>query len=264
MDCKKIRENMLKEAKRLASDKRINLAIIQVGEDAASDIYVRNKIKTCTEVGINTQVHKLVNYSYEGVSRLISKMNSNPNIHGIILQLPLADDLKGYEQKLLDLIKWNKDVDGLSSENIKRLWTDQECITPATPTGLLNLLPEDLSGKTVTVVNRSNLIGKPLIKMLLNRNATVTIAHSKTNFDEHAISSDYCIVAVGQMYEFDTINHFCDFWIDCGINKDTEGVIRGDVLNGETDVYCTPVPGGVGILTTAQVAWNTIKCYELQ
>ena len=128
----------------------------------------------------------------------------------------------------------------------------------------MNLLPEDLSGKTVTVVNRSNLIGKPLIKMLLNRNATVTIAHSKTNFDEHAISSDYCIVAVGQMYEFDTINHFCDFWIDCGINKDTEGVIRGDVLNGETDVYCTPVPGGVGILTTAQVALNTIKCYELQ
>ncbi len=183
IDCKSIREEMLTEAreKLAAIPETLKLAIVHVGNDPASEVYVRNKIKTAESVGIDTQVFRNPDcIDFETLKNTLLYLSCNSEYTGIILQLPLPDRLKQYDQELLNCIAWYKDVDGLGTLNVGRLWTGMPCITPATPTGLLRLLPEDLSGKDVTIVNRSNLIGKPLVKMLLDRNATVTVCHSKT------------------------------------------------------------------------------------
>lgn len=273
INCKSIREDMLTEAKnKIASlPKKLKLAIIQVGDDDASEVYVRNKIKTAESVGIEVVTHKIHKYANMlDISCTISYFNNDPNITGVMLQLPLPDHLKQYERDLLDMISWDKDVDGLSSESVGRLWTDKPCITPATPTGLLRLLPRDLSRYKVSIINRSNLIGKPLIKLLLDRDATVSVCHSKTPLLSPVLSdSDIIITGIGKPKYFDFEISNDQIWIDCGISRDENGKLCGDV---DTDyikenlfnVSVTPVPGGVGILTTAQLMLNVIKAYELQ
>lgn len=272
IDCKSIREDMLTEARnKIASlPKKLKLAIIQVVGDDASEVYVRNKIKTAESVGIEVVTFKIHKYaSVLDVSTAIGYCNDRSDITGVMLQLPLPDHLKQYERELLDMISWNKDVDGLSADSMGRLWTNKPCITPATPTGLLRLLPEDLSGKDVVVVNRSNLIGKPLIKMLLDRDASVKVCHSKTELLYiNTRRADIVITGIGQPEFFNEVFiGMCQLWIDCGINRDENGKLCGDMdidsLKNEM-IDITPVPGGVGILTTAQLMLNVIKAYELQ
>lgn len=272
IDCKSIREEMLNEAREkiAAIPETLKLAIVHVGNDPASEVYIRNKIKTAESVGIDTQVFSYSeNVDVEMLKCKLLHLSLGYNYTGIILQLPLPDRLKQYEQELLDCILFYKDVDGLSSCSVGRLWTNQPCITPATPTGLLRLLPEDLSGKKVTIVNRSNLIGKPLVKMLLDRNATVTVCHSKTKLLYIATRrADIVITGIGKPKFFNEVyNGWYQTWIDCGINRDNDGRLCGDVdldsFNNEL-VDVTPVPNGVGILTTAQLMLNVIKAYELR
>lgn len=272
IDCKSIRGDMLREAReKIASvPHKLKLAIVQVGKDDASEVYIRNKVKTCEKVGIDCQVVRCdYPITYLTLSVVIKTLVNDDSITGVILQLPLPDPLKQYERKLLDLIPYDKDVDGLSSDSVGRLWTGRPCITPATPTGILRLLPEDLSGKDVTIVNRSDLIGKPLTKLLLDRNATVTVCHSKTKFLlNRTRGADIVITGIGKAEYFDNwyMIHL-QTWIDCGINRNGDGKLCGDIdltdlKNMVIDV--TPVPGGVGILTTAQLMLNVIKAYELQ
>lgn len=275
INCKEIREQMLTEAReKIASiPEKLTLAIISAGDDDASKVYIKNKIKTAESVGILTKhYHIYPGESAYDVATLISRLNDKPNITGIMLQLPLRDEFKPFERDLLDAISWDKDVDGLTSTNVAKLWLGEDCITPATPTGILRLLPEDLSGKAITIVNRSNLIGKPLAKLLLDRNATVQICHSKTDKLKAKIAcSDYVITGIGKPKYFKDYPYYeilsPTAWIDCGINRDENGKLCGDVdidSFKNRDVAITPVPGGVGTLTTAQLMLNVIKAYELQ
>lgn len=274
IDCKSIREDMLTEARnKIASlPKKLKLAIIQVKGDDASEVYVKNKLKTVESVNMEYELLTCPNnISYKALSSYIRFYNGCDNITGVMLQLPLPDHLKPYERDLLDMISWDKDVDGLSADSVGRLWTGKPCITPATPTGLLRLLPGDLSYTRVTIVNRSDLIGKPLIKMLLDRDATVEICHSKTSHvNAHLIGTDIVITGIGKpkyFYPILGLGLNGRILIDCGISRDEDGKLCGDIdiekfENLEDSI--TPVPGGVGILTTAQLVLNVIKAYELQ
>ncbi len=275
IDCKKVRDDMLRSARVWIKNKKANLklVIIQVEGDNASEVYVKQKVKTANEVGIDIQVVKCPNdIGVYALGEIIREHNNAKDVTGLMLQLPLPDHLTPYEQELLDCISWEKDVDGLSSASVGRLWTGRPCITPATPTGVMRLLPLDLSGKNVTIVNRSNLIGKPLTKMLLDRNATVNVCHSKTgSLSNNAYIADIVITGVGKPrfidYNFYYRSTEPKTWIDCGICRDEDGNLCGD-LNLETFTRSydnvTLVPGGVGILTTAQLMLNVIKAHVLQ
>lgn len=271
IDCKPFREKILDEV-RDAGYKDLKLSIIQVSDDPASAVYVKNKVKTAESVGIITEVVNCrVDMSLYRLRRIILRRAGDPSVTGIILQLPLPPHLQQYERDLIDLIPPEKDVDGLTTANIGLLWADEPCIVPATPGGIMRLLPEDLSGKNVTIVNRSDLIGKPLTKLLLDRNATVTVCHSKTDIwsiKDNTQCADFIITAVGKPNFFNTA-YISDIatWIDCGINRDENGRLCGDVdrLSAEMfDIGLTPVPGGVGILTTAQLMANVVKARKLQ
>jgi methylenetetrahydrofolate dehydrogenase (NADP+)/methenyltetrahydrofolate cyclohydrolase len=267
IDCKSVRERILDKV-RASGYKNLKLVIISTSDDPASKVYVKNKVKTAESVGIEAQVIDVKYPTRYFVRFRIAAAASDPNVTGIILQLPLPDHLKQYERELLDLIPYEKDVDGLSSESMGRLWSGQPCIVPATARGVMELLPADLSGKVVTVVNRSNLIGKPLIKLLLDRNATVKVCHSKTvGLSRETRESDIVIVGIGVPKYFDPYRFaYGQMWIDCGINRDPDGKICGDVATAvdRADIAVTPVPGGVGILTTAQLMANVVKAHELQ
>ena len=270
IDCKSVREEILGEI--LAKGyKNLKLVIISTSDDPASKVYVRNKIKTAESVGIAAEVINCNPALLESVKITLSYLAQDPSVTGIILQLPLAEHLKPYERELLDLIPFEKDVDGLTSENMGRLWSGKPCLVPATAVGVMRLLPEDLSGKIVTVVNRSDLIGKPLIKLLLDRNATVKVCHSKTcNLRYETYSADIVIVGIGvpRFFGYYDFGPGRQTWIDCGINRDQDGKLCGDLdidafsLTFGKDV--TPVPGGVGLLTTAQLMYNVMRAYELQ
>ena len=282
INCKQIRQNMLTEAKmELAkilanTGKVLKLVVVQVGSDPASSTYIKNKIKTCEECGVECEHFKLPeSISVGDLKRIISATCDDNKVDGVMLQLPLPEHLKKYEQSLLDAIPWDKDVDALSTNNIGRLWNNKPCITPATAQGVLRLLPDDLSGKNICILGRSNLVGKPLVKLLMDRNATVTVCHSYTDsITDHISNSDIVISAIGLpkyiKYQH-TINNNgysrCKFIIDVGINRDENGKLCGDVdiddfENSYIDI--TPVPGGVGQLTTAQLILNIVKAYRLQ
>lgn len=274
MDCMCIREQMLDTAREKISKigEELTLAIVQVGDDPASAVYIRNKIKTCAKVGIETRVIKCPSdITFHQLRQELITLAANKYITGVMLQLPLHEHLKLYEQQLLNCIPWYKDVDGLSAESVGRLWTGQDCITPATPTGILQLLPSDLTGYNATIINRSNLIGKPLTKLLLDRNATVTVCHSKTQSIHTAVeNADIVITGIGKPQYF-TTDYISEvnvngIWIDCGICRTPEGMLCGDIDSvgfEEYGVSVTPVPGGVGQLTTAQLMLNTVKAYKL-
>ena len=277
IDCKKIRQEMLDEAKlkvkeiKDSTGDELKLVVIQVEGDPASDVYIRNKIKTCKEVGIECEHIVLPNnISYYELLKVIVDKCSYLYNTGVMLQLPLPDHLKPYERKLLDLILWYKDVDGLSTESVGRLWTGQYCIAPATAQGVMRLLPDSLSGTEVCVVGRSNLVGKPLVKLLEGRNATVILCHSRTlGLHYMTAGADVVITAIGKPKFFDRRYTVGDrqMWIDVGINRDENGKLCGDVdIDSFKNTECsiTPVPGGVGQLTTAQLALNVVKAYYLQ
>lgn len=266
IDCKSVREEILDEV-RATGYKNLKLVIIQTTEDPASRVYANNKVKTAASVGISVAVLNLT--EYKAIKLTLDYFARDPSVTGIILQLPLAAHLKRYERELLDSIPYEKDVDGLSSESMGRLWSGKPCLVPATAEGVMRLLPEDLSGKVVTIVNRSDLIGKPLVKLLLDRNATVKVCHSHTpRLDVETTLADIVITGIGRPKFFNRkYVSYGQLWIDCGINRDIDGKLCGDVYFKDANSWelsVTPVPGGVGLLTTAELMLNVTKAYELQ
>jgi methylenetetrahydrofolate dehydrogenase (NADP+)/methenyltetrahydrofolate cyclohydrolase len=251
-----------------------SLHVILVGDHAASQIYVRNKQKACQVVGIESVLHQLSStVTQSQVVALIEELNQNSCVNGILLQLPLPSNLNS--QEILERINPLKDVDGLHPYNLGRLLMNMPLLAPCTPQGCLQLIKtvyNNIDGKNIVVVGRSILVGRTLAALLTNKNATVTLAHSKTiNLKEVCQSAEILIAAVGSP-EFITGDYIKPgaVVIDVGINRiDTDDgtVLKGDVHAPsvqEVAGYLTPVPGGVGPMTISNLLLNTIKAVELQ
>lgn len=252
------------------------LAVVLVGEDPASQVYVRNKGKACEAVGFKSYSHILPQSSKEEeVLALVKQLNRNPNIHGILVQLPLPDHIN--EHAVINAIDPIKDVDGFHPVNVGRLATGLFGLAPCTPSGcmiLINEIEEDLSGKRALVIGRSNIVGKPMASFLLRANCTVTIAHSRTHdLERECLRSDIVVSAIGRS------NFVKGEWIkpgaiviDVGINREESTTGGKDKLVGdvEFDAACarvkaiTPVPGGVGPMTIACLLQNTLQAAMLQ
>ena len=275
IDCHEIRGQILTEAKKQieALPTKPKLTIITIGEDDASKIYVRNKIKTATSLGIEVSHAKLEeDITQERAEKRIKLEMEYTD--AIMLQLPIPKHLD--EKILINLIPQEKDVDGLTDLNIGMLVNNHPyAIVPATAMGVYQIISHvletgDLTGVDVTVVNRSQLIGKPLQALLTNHNATVTLCHSRTdNLKNHTSRSHIVVTGIGQPKYFDSY-YFSDYQmiIDCGMNRDEESKLCGDVdineVQEELKVHVTPTPGGTGILTTACLMLSVIQCYNLQ
>lgn len=243
----------------------VTLAIIQVGDDPASDVYVRNKIKTCASIGIETVVSKHdYDINFGELKKVIKDYAEDKHIDGIILQLPLPKHLQTRTQTLLDEIPWYKDVDGLSTESIGRLWTGRTCLKPATALGVWWLLSEEtqLTDSRIAIVGRSPLIGKPLIKMLMDEDATIKVYHSYSDCKDVFKDNDIVISGIGNT---DLVEYYDGktLWIDCGIIRKEDGTICGDAGDLKSE-YITPVPCGIGTLTTACIALNTAYAHDFQ
>jgi methylenetetrahydrofolate dehydrogenase (NADP+)/methenyltetrahydrofolate cyclohydrolase len=251
-------------------DKRVPyLVIITVGDDPASKVYLRNKVKACEEVGIQVRHYAFAaDDEPQAVLDLIDMLNYADRIDGIMVQLPLP---KGWnEREIIDAIHPDKDVDGLTTTNIGRLRSGQECLKPCTAAGIIDLCKYydiDLDGKNVTIVGRSNIVGKPLADMMMVEGATVTQCHSHTkDLFKHTRPADILISAVGKPNFIDdkTVNA-CGFVIDVGINRNEEGKLCGDVATDKVIRMVqgiTPVPGGVGPMTVAELMKNVVQAWR--
>ncbi len=255
------------------------LAVILVGEDPASHVYVRNKGKQTLEAGMNSYEHKLdASTSSDELLSLIKKLNRDANVHGILCQLPLPDHLN--EKEVINSIDPEKDVDGFHILNVGLLNTGQKSMIPCTPLGCLLLLKDrmgNLSGKNAVIVGRSNIVGKPMANLLLKENCTVTIAHSRTeNIKNTCAQADIIVAAVGrpEMIRKEWVKPGATV-IDVGINRVTKkidgvekNVLVGDVCFSDMAGIAagvTPVPGGVGPMTIACLLANTVTaCYRSQ
>lgn len=263
-------KNKIDEIKKIYPEKEITLSIVLVGNNEASEIYVRNKIKTCSLVGIKASLIRVdETITEEALKEIIRKLNSDEKVNGIIVQLPLPKHLK--EQTIIDEIAEEKDVDGFSTISKGKLLSGAEAFYPATPYGIIKLLKHyniDMCGKRAVVVGRSNIVGKPMALLLLNENATVTIAHSKTNnLEAYTKEADILVVAVGKakLITKDMVKENAVI-IDVGMNR-KDGVLCGDVDFEDVSQiasYITPVPGGVGPLTIVYLLENTIKAFLKQ
>ena len=249
--------------------KKPTLAVILVGNDPASQIYVRNKKKTAENLGINSVV---INYPY-GISQnelltKIEELNNDNSVNAILVQLPLPEHIDKF--KIIDAIKPEKDVDGLTPYNMGKLFAGEEpYVYPCTPKGILLLLDEykiKLEGKNVVVIGRSNLVGKPVAQMLLKRNATVTMCHSHTkNLSDITKTADIIVSAVGKNVIGEKMLKSDCVVIDVGIFRDVEGKVRGDVdfeTVSKIAAYISPVPGGVGPMTIASLMLNTVELFN--
>ena len=269
----KIRAQLKEEVESLYTNlqSKPKLAVILVGEDPASKVYVKNKSKACSEVGIEFEEFNLKeNTSMEELLNLIDNLNNRKEINGILLQVPLPKHLD--ENKAFEKILPQKDVDGFNPINMGRLMIGTDCFIPCTPYGIMKLLEEykvNIESANVVVVGRSNIVGKPLAQTLLNKSATVTICHSKTkNLADITKSADILISAVGKanVITKDMVKENAVV-IDVGINRNDEGKLVGDVdfyEVGKIASYITPVPGGVGPMTIAMLMSNCIKAWKIQ
>lgn len=260
----RLREEVLAETKSIVSGlaSAPSLAILYAGDDPASEVYMRNKVRTCRSVGIDTECIRAD--TLPALQTAIIKARKEHT--AVILQLPLPNELASHTRELLDLIPWYKDADGLTQDSHGRLWTGEFCLKPATAEAVCRVLDHfhnDYTGKSVLVINRSDLIGKPLIKMLLDRNASVTVAHSHSNKDwlkEQIYRTDWLVTGMG-VCDMDIVRAYAHAphaaWIDCGIIRKGK-CIHGDAGAFEAD-WLSPVPGGVGTLTTACLALNVAK-----
>ena len=266
------RENIARQVQALPQDKlgKIGLAVILVGDDPASKVYVRNKINGCAEVGIASTLEAMsADSTFEEVAAKIMQFNADPEISGILLQLPVPKHLD--EAALLHLIDPSKDVDGCHYVQKGKLWTGEPELIPCTPYGVMKLLDHysiPLEGRNAVVVGRSNLVGKPLAQLLLDRNATVTVCHSRTR-DLGSITSraDIVCVAIGKakFLKADMVKEGAVV-IDVGMDRDENGKLCGDVDFAEVAPKCsyiTPVPGGVGPMTVTMLLQNTVTAYKL-
>ncbi len=244
--------------------REIGLAVILVGEDPASQVYVRNKIKACDEVGIKSYAYRLDKDTPQArVEELVRSLAVDNKINGILVQLPLPAHLDA--DKILSLIPFSKDVDGFSAENMGKLCMGEPCLVACTPNGVMKMFESEnisLSGKNAVVIGRSNIVGKPMAMLLTNANATVTLCHSKTrDLKEKCLGADIVVAAIGRA-KYITADMIKEgaVVIDVGMNRDENGKLCGDVdfeNVKEKCSYITPVPGGVGPMTITMLMYNT-------
>jgi methylenetetrahydrofolate dehydrogenase (NADP+)/methenyltetrahydrofolate cyclohydrolase len=285
IDGKAIAEQIKAEVRERSASLRMDkgivpgLAFILVGDNPASQVYVRSKGKACTEMGFHSVTKELPANTFEDdLLKLILKFNSTPVIHGILVQLPLPSHIN--ESKVVDAIDYRKDVDGFTSTNVGRLVLGQPCLRPCTPAGIQELLlrsENDPSGKHVVVVGRSNIVGKPVLNILLQKqkgaNAVVTIAHTgASDIGRHTRNADIVIAAIGKprFITGEMLRPGCVV-IDVGINRINDPASKsGTRLVGDVDFdsasqvasAITPVPGGVGPMTIAMLMKNTLEAAE--
>ncbi len=265
---KEIREEIAKEVEELKRTRNITpgLAVILVGDDPASHAYVKMKAKACKEAGIYSITHEMpATISQSEIEETITMMNQNPNIDGILVQLPLPSHID--TTKILELIDPKKDVDGFHAYNFGRLMTGLDGFVPCTPLGVMEMLKAyniDPKGKDACIVGASNIVGKPMAALLLNAFATVDICHIYTkDLAEHTRRADILVVGVGKarLITEDMVKEGA-IVIDIGINRLEDGSLVGDVdyeAVAPKCSYITPVPGGVGPMTIAMLLKNTLK-----
>ena len=269
IDGKKLAKKIREELKKEVIEKKLSpkLAVILVGNDEASKIYVRNKNKACEEIGIEFEEHLLSEETtMEELLDLINKLNEREDVSGILLQSPIPKHLN--IKTAFETISPEKDVDGFNPINIGRLEINEPSFVSCTPYGVLKMLKEykvEIEGKTAVVIGRSNIVGKPLIQLLLNKNATVIVTHSKTrNLEQYTKQADILVSAIGKAkyIKSDMIKEGAVV-IDVGINRDPKtGKVVGDVDFDEVSKkasYITPVPGGVGPMTIAMLMHNVVQ-----
>lgn len=289
IDCKNLRENIVNDLK-LKDYKDCVAIFIQVGKNQASSVYVRNKMRLCEELGIDVR-HIHIDIESEVTEKelieLIECFNKNDKVSGIMVQLPLPKHIN--ELNIINAIDPKKDIDGFTDVNKGKLMIgDKTGLVSCTPKAILTIIESldmNLEGKNVTIVGRSNIVGKPLAQLLINKGATVTVCNSKTDKDtliNNIVSSDIFVSAIGQANYFDreffesatvpfskgSLDYFLNtiVAIDVGINRDNENKLCGDIskeLYGSFKAI-TPVPGGVGLITVLEVVRNLINCYEMQ
>ena len=242
-----------------------------VGDNPASKVYVKNKSKACEEIGINYEEYLLEeNTTQEQLIDLIQNLNKDKTVNGILLQSPIPDHLN--INQAIKAITYSKDVDGFTPSSIGKLMIGEDTFISCTPYGVIKMFEEyniDLTGKNVVILGRSNIVGKPLLQCCLNKNATVTVCHSKTkDLIEYTKRADILIAAIGKS-KFVKKEMLKDgvVVIDVGINRGEDGKLTGDVDFDEVEKiasYITPVPGGVGPMTIAMLMNNVIKATNIQ
>ena len=267
-----MRAQTAKEVAYLKSEYGIvpGLAVILVGNNPASAVYVRNKRKACNDIGINSyEINLPIDVSEDELLDNIKKLNADPNVHGILVQLPLPKHIN--EQKIISAIDVNKDVDAFHPSNVGRIFIGNYTFLPCTPAGIVDLLDYYgicVEGKRCVVVGRSNIVGKPMAHLLLERNGTVTVCHSRTpELSEYTKEADILIVAIGrpEFISADMVKPGAVV-IDVGINRTSEGKLVGDVdFDSVSKVasYLTPVPGGVGPMTITTLLKNTVRAASM-
>ena len=266
----KVRGSILEEVNKLKEQGvRPGLAVIIVGEDPASQVYVRNKERACEECGFYSEKYALPEETtQEQLLELIEELNQNPRIDGILCQLPVPNHID--DQAIIDAISPEKDVDAFHPVNVGKIMVGNFDFLPCTPAGVMQLLEEygiDPQGKNCVVIGRSNIVGKPMSMLLLHKNGTVTICHSRTkNLKEICAQADILVAAVGKA-DFVTADMVKEgaTVIDVGMNR-KDGKLCGDVCFDEVNekaAYLTPVPGGVGPMTITMLMKNTLKAAKL-
>ena len=270
-----IKENVRKKVEEIKEKYKISpaLAVIIVGNNPASEVYVRNKHKACEDLGIVSKVIELSeSVSKDELLAKIDELNGDKNIHGILVQLPLPEGIVKSESEILNRIDPKKDVDGFHPVNVGKMVTGENALLPCTPTGcirMMELAGIEIEGKNAVVIGRSNIVGKPMLHLLLQKNATVTLCHSKTkNLKEITKQADILVAAVGKP-KFVTADMVKEgaVVIDVGINRIAPKKLVGDVdFDAVKEVvgFITPVPGGVGLLTVAMLMENVVRAFELQ
>ncbi len=247
------------------------LAVIMVGENPASQVYVKGKVKDCAECGIKSlEIHLPAETTQEELLQKLAELADDAGVHGLLVQLPLPAHID--EKTVIEAIPPQKDVDGFTAVNVGRMMIGEECFLPCTPAGCMEMIRStgvSISGKNAVVIGRSNIVGKPAAMLLLRENATVTICHSRTeNLKQVCANADILVAAVGRagfvtgdMVKPDAVV------IDVGINRNAQGKLCGDVdydAAAEKAGYITPVPGGVGLMTRAMLMQNTLQAAQKQ
>ena len=273
LDGKVVKAKLLEDLKDKINklDTKLGLTVIQVGEDPASSVYVRQKNKMAENLGFNFNHIKLdENIKEEDLLNIIEKLNKDDNVDGILVQMPIPNHLNA--KKVQNAILPCKDVDGLTDINMGRLNHNIDSLVPCTPMGIIDLLKYyniDISGKNVVIIGRSDLVGKPLASLMTNNDATVTLCHSKTkNLSFYTKNADILVVAIGRV-NFIKKEDVKDgaIIVDVGINRMEDGKLCGDVLFEEVKdkaSYISPVPGGVGQMTVAELGYNTYKAHIIR
>ena len=266
-----IREEIAQKVSAYAerTGKRPGLAVIIVGENPASQVYVRNKKRACEQVGFNSWVYEMPESTTQTeLNALIDKLNADTEVHGILVQLPLPGHLD--EEEVILRIRPDKDVDAFHPYNVGRITIGDPKFLPCTPAGIMELLKRsniEIAGKECVVIGRSNIVGKPMALLLLAENGTVTVCHSKTrDLKEACRRADILVVAIGKA-DFITADMVKEgaVVIDVGMNRNAEGKLTGDVdfeTVSKVASYITPVPGGVGPMTITMLLQNTLTAAE--